>query len=117
MTPTHWRAALRRTLHAQWQQLAAFQATRRRWSMPVAAALASGLPLLAGAALGHIGAGLGGSLGGLVFLHLPETPMHHRMATLGCALGLIAGVVVHSPRMLKALERPLQALTPRRLRR
>ena len=49
--------------------------------MPFAAALASGLPLLAGAYFGNIAGGLAGSLGGLVFLYLPATSMHHRMVT------------------------------------
>ena len=83
--------AIGRVLRNEWQQLATFQATRRRWPMPLAAALASGLPLLAGVAAGHVGAGLAGSLGGLVFLYLPETPMHHRMVTLmACGFAMAA---------------------------
>ena len=101
MTSTHWRTALRRALHAEWQHLVHVQPTRRRWPMPVAAALASGLPLLVGAALGDIQAGLAGSLGGLVFLYLPETPMHHRMVTLmACGFAMTAcyaiGLGVHA---------------------
>lgn len=143
--------AIGRVLRNEWQQLATFQATRRRWPMPLAAALASGLPLLAGVAAGHVGAGLAGSLGGLVFLYLPETPMHHRMVTLmacgfamaacfalglgvqvldlalvrarffdtvlGCVVGLLGGVCLHSPRLRGWVERPLRALVPQRLRR
>src|SRR3546814_11197861 len=82
MTDAPWHLRLRRALRTEWQHLAAFQASHRRWPMPLAAALASGLPLLVGAALGNIAAGLVGSLGGLVFLYLPGTPMHHRMVTL-----------------------------------
>lgn len=106
--------ALRRLLQAEWRQHATFQSTRRRWPMPLAAALASGLPLLAGVALGDIGAGLAGSLGGLVFLYLPETPMHHRMVTLmACGFALTAcytlGLGVQASGLL-ALRVPLLAL-------
>ncbi len=65
--------------------------TERRWPMPFAAALCSGLPLLVGAYFGHLNYGLISSLGGMVFLYLPETPMYHRMAVLlACAFALIA---------------------------
>lgn len=91
---------LRHALHGQWRSLATVQAARRPWPMPIAAALASGLPLLAGVAAGDIAAGLAGSLGGLVFLYLPETAMHHRMVTLmACGFAMAAshalGLGVH----------------------
>lgn len=64
-------------------------ASDRPWQMPLCAALASGLPLLAGAYAGEIGHGLVASLGGLVFLYCPNTPLHHRMVMLmACAFGL-----------------------------
>ena len=68
--------------------------------MPFAAALASGLPLLVGAWFGRMDHGLVSSLGGLVFLYLPETPMSHRMVSLmACAFGMTAcyalGVMSH----------------------
>lgn len=74
----------------------------RPWQMPFAAALAAGLPLLVGAGFGRIDYGLISSLGGLVFLYLPETPLHHRMVSLmasafamiACyALGLLSHLV------------------------
>src|SRR5690606_3200921 len=59
--------------------------------MPVAAALATGLPLLVGAGFDRLDYGLVSSLGGLVFLYLPETPLHHRMVSLmACAFAMIA---------------------------
>jgi len=114
MSPRTHLHALRRLLHAEWRQHATLQATRRRWPMPLAAALASGLPLLAGVALGNVGAGLAGSLGGLVFLYLPETPMHHRMVTLmACGFALTAcytlGLGVQASG-LAAMRVPLLAL-------
>lgn len=73
------------------RQLTIVQASDRAWQMPFAAALASGLPLLVGAYFDHLGYGLVSSLGGLVFLYLPGTPLYHRMVTLmACAFGMIA---------------------------
>ncbi|WP_370659644.1 hypothetical protein [Massilia polaris] len=40
-------------------------ASDRMWQMPLAAALASGLPLLIGAYFNHLAYGLVGSIGGL----------------------------------------------------
>jgi len=82
MTPTPWRTRLQQTLRNEWQHMVAFQDSPRRWPMPLAAALASGAPLLVAAMVGQIEAGLVGSLGGLVFLYLPETPLQHRMVVL-----------------------------------
>ena len=68
--------------------------------MPVAAALASGLPLMVGVWFGHFAYGLTASVGGLIFLYMPPTPMHHRMVTLmTCAFGMNAcfalGLICH----------------------
>ena len=68
--------------------------------MPLAAALCSGLPLLIGAHFDHMNYGLTSSLGGMIFLYLPNTPMHHRMVTLmACGFGMAAcfalGIVSH----------------------
>lgn len=95
------RAALHRMLHAEWQHLLHVQPSGRGWLLPLAAALATGLPFLAGAALGDIEAALTGSLGGLTFLHLRDTPLRHRMTALvACGLGLTAcfalGLAVHA---------------------
>ncbi|MGA8862310.1 MAG: FUSC family protein [Gallionella sp.] len=68
--------------------------------MPFAAALSSGLPLLIGAYFNHLEFGLVSSLGGMVFLYLPSTPLHHRMVTImACAFAMSAcyafGVMAH----------------------
>lgn len=82
---------LKRLLADELRQLAAVQRSDRPWEMPVAAALASGLPIFIGVAFGELGLGLAGSLGGLVFLHLPATRLAHRMAWLmACAFGMNA---------------------------
>ncbi len=69
--------------------------------MPVVAGLASGLPILVGAWFGRLDHGLVSSLGGLTFLYLTNTPMHHRMATLmaatfGMAACYALGIMTHA---------------------
>lgn len=87
---TRWRklqALLREELH----HLTTIQASDRVWQMPFAAALASGLPLLVGAYFDHLDYGLVSSLGGLVFLYMPNTPLYHRMiSVMACAFGMAA---------------------------
>lgn len=87
-------------LREELRQLTTVRASDRPWQMPFAAALASGLPLLVGAWFGRMDHGLVSSLGGLVFLYLPETPMSHRMVSLmASAFGMTAcyalGVMSH----------------------
>lgn len=72
----------------------------RLWQMPVAAALASGLPLMVGAWFDHMDYGLVSSLAGLVFLYMPPTPLSHRMVFLmACAFAMTAcytlGILSH----------------------
>jgi Fusaric acid resistance protein-like len=69
-------------LRREWRQLIALQASDRPWQMPFCAAMAAGLPLFVGAWFGHLDYGLVSSLGGMVFLYLPRTPVWHRMVTL-----------------------------------
>lgn len=81
--------SVRQFLLDEWRQFARLNRSDRPWEMPVAAALAIGLPIFFGAAQGELGLGLAASLGGLVFLHLPATPLAHRMAWLmACAFGM-----------------------------
>lgn len=94
-----WRG-FRSRLRTELRHLAAIKSTDRRWQMPFCAALASGLPLLTGAYFNHLDYGLVSSLGGLVFLYLPNTPLYHRMVLLmACAFGMSAcytlGVISH----------------------
>lgn len=91
MTPTQAWSRLRTLLRAELAHLTTFNASERRWQMPFAAALASGLPLLVGAYFDHLDYGLISSLGGIVFLYTPETPLHHRMVSLmASAFGMAA---------------------------
>lgn len=98
-----YRQAGRRLLaliKADLQHLTTIQSSDRRWQLPLYAALASGLPLLVGAWFGHLDYGLISSLGGLVFLYTPNTPLGHRMVQLmASAFGMIAcytfGVLSH----------------------
>jgi hypothetical protein len=96
---------LKHLLADELRQLASVNRSDRPWEMPVAAALASGLPIFIGAAYGELGLGLVGSLGGLVFLHLPATRLPHRMAWLmACAFGMTGS---HALGMLGHLYPPL----------
>lgn len=100
-------------LLAEWRALTTLQATDRAWEMPVAAALAAGLPLLVGAWFDRMSWGMVSSLGGLVFLYLPPTPLYHRMVTLmACAFALIGsytlGIMSH---FVPALMMPVLVFT------
>jgi uncharacterized membrane protein YccC len=94
-----WRGFLA-LLQEEFRQLITVRPSDRPWQMPFAAALASGLPLFVGAYFDRMDYGLVSSLGGLVFLYLPETPLYHRMVSLmACAFGMTAcyalGVMSH----------------------
>lgn len=100
---------IRQFLIEEWQQFARLNRSDRPWEMPVAAALAIGLPIFVGAWRGELGLGLAASLGGLTFLYMPATRLSHRMAWLmACAFGMIAcqalGLLGH---LLPALVAPL----------
>ena len=88
--PSRW-AALKGLLRAELRYLTTINRSDRLWQMPFAAALATGLPLFVGAYFGRMDYGLVSSLGGLVFLYLPNTPLYHRMVTLmACAFAMTA---------------------------
>ena len=94
-----WRK-LQERIRLEWSHLVAVHPSDRRWQMPFCAALASGLPLLIGAYFGHLNFGLVSSLGGMVFIYSPKTPLSHRMVTLmTCAFGMSAcyalGLMTH----------------------
>ena len=91
---------LQALVRAELRDLATINRSDRRWQMPFCAALASGLPLLVGAWFDRLDYGLVSSLGGLVFIYGPNTPLSHRMVTLmACAFGMSAcytlGVMGH----------------------
>jgi uncharacterized membrane protein YccC len=78
-------------LHHEWAQLTTLQHSDRPFEHPLFAALATGLPVAVGVWFGHMGWGLVSSLGGMVFLYTPNTPMYHRMVVLmACAFGIAA---------------------------
>jgi hypothetical protein len=82
-------ARCKELLAGELRQLASVNRSDRPWEMPVAAALASGLPIFIAVAWGEMALGLVASLGGLVFLYLPATRLAHRMAWLmACAFGM-----------------------------
>jgi uncharacterized membrane protein YccC len=106
-------SSLTRLIRAEYHHLTAINSSDRRWQMPFAAALSSGLPLLIGAWFGHMDYGLISSLGGMVFLYLPETPMHHRMGMLmGCTFAMIAAYTLGlAGHLLPALTALMLAVT------
>lgn len=86
----YWRK-LQVLMWEELRHLTKIHASDRLWQMPFAAALASGLPLLVGAYFNRLDYGLVSSLGGLVFLYMPSTPLYHRMVSvMACAFGLTA---------------------------
>lgn len=87
-------------LRLEWHDLTTIHRSDRPWQMPFAAALASGLPMLVGAWFDHLDYGLISSLGGMAFIYLPPTPLHHRMVSLmAVGFGMIAcyafGIIAH----------------------
>jgi hypothetical protein len=82
-------------LRNEWFELARVQKSDRPWQLPVAAAIASGAPLLAAAWHGQLSLGLAASLGGLVFLYLPRASGTRGLVRVaGCALGMVASYAV-----------------------
>ena len=78
-------------LRKEFTHLLKVNTSDRPWEMPLAASLAIGLPLLLTLYWGHLEYGLTASLGGLVFLYMPNTKIEHRMVfTMACAFGMIA---------------------------
>lgn len=100
MTHTTKWASLKKLIREELHHLLTIHPSDRMWQMPVAAGLATGLPLLVGAYFDHLNYGLVSSLGGLVFLYLPTTPLYHRMVSLmACAFAMTTcytlGVISH----------------------
>jgi hypothetical protein len=86
-----WCAKLSQVMREELRQLTVVQPSDRVWQMPFAAALASGLPLLIGAYFDRMNYGMVSSIGGLVFLYLPSTPLYHRMVlVMACSFGITA---------------------------
>ena len=86
-----WLDSLLGLVQREIRHLLALNPTDRRWELPLAAALSSGIPLLVGAAFGQMAYGLISSLGGLVFLYTPNSALPHRMGmVMACSLGMTA---------------------------
>jgi Fusaric acid resistance protein-like len=105
MISIHSWTAVKQLMRTEWQHLTTIQPNTRPWQLPLAAALATGLPPLIGASIGHLEYGLVGSIGGLVFLYVPNTSLSHRMVTLmACGFAMSAcytlGLLSHLQPML-----------------
>src|SRR3546814_20029822 len=71
--------------------LLVFQRSDRPWQLPFAAAVASGMPVAAGAYFELPSAGAQGAVAGLSFLYLPATGLHLRIPVImACALGMVS---------------------------
>ncbi|WP_347304369.1 FUSC family protein [Croceibacterium sp. TMG7-5b_MA50] len=71
--------------------LRTLQPSDRPPELALTCSLCAGLPLLAGIHFGQVGAGLAGSLGGMVLLYLPRTPLLHRLRIVALfSLAMIA---------------------------
>lgn len=91
VTRLRHRRKLQVLMREELRHLTTIQTSDRLWQMPFAAALALGLPLLVGAYFNRLDYGLVSSLGGLVFLYMPNTPSYHRMiSVMACAFGMTA---------------------------
>ncbi len=91
MNLTHALASVRGALRNEMGHLTRMNHSDRPWQMPLAAALATGLPLIVGAGFGRMDFGLVSSIGGLAFLYLPATPLYHRMVQfMACAFAITA---------------------------
>lgn len=80
--------------------LLAFQRSDRPWQLPFAAAIASGMPVAAGAWLDLPSAGGLGAVAGLSFLYLPATGLHLRIPVImACAFAMVSsyalGLISH----------------------
>ncbi|UYO37608.1 FUSC family protein [Rhodopseudomonas palustris] len=101
MIQHHWTwHRIKALAHEEWRELVTFNPSDRPWQMPFSAALAAGVPMLIGAYFDHLDYGLISSLGGMAFLYLPRTPLHHRMVSMmaagfGYAACYTLGLVVH----------------------
>ncbi len=100
MTRRRRRDRVRSVIRTELDHLTTIRRSDRRWQMPFCAALASGLPLLIGAYFDHLEFGFVSSLGGMVFLYAPNTPLSHRMVALMASAFAMsacytAGVICH----------------------
>ncbi|WP_050445650.1 FUSC family protein [Achromobacter spanius] len=85
------RGFVKQQMQGTWRELIRVNASDRRWEMPLAAALSSGLPLMVGAYFGRMDYGLMSSLGGMVFLSLPNASLQQRMMMLlAASFGMVA---------------------------
>lgn len=105
----HW-ARMSRALGDELRQHIRLNASGRPLDMPLACAIALGVPLLVGVGFGRMDFGIIAMLGGLVFLSLPDTRMQHRMVLMmAIAFGMIAcfalGALTHffPPALIVAL--------------
>lgn len=88
MADSHKAVSLKQKIIQEIRLMLTFNKSERPWHLPFVAGLCVGLPVLLGAYFGHFDYGILGSLGGLVFLYLPQAALAQRMVTLVvCSFG------------------------------
>ena len=92
--PPGWRR-LQRQLRGELRQLTTLQASDRRWPMPFAAALASGLPLLVGAYFARMDYGLIASLGGIGYAIVSQLLQRRTITTIAFGPWLALGSMIN----------------------
>jgi len=94
MTGLDWKA-LRLRIGKELALLVTLQRSDRSWQLPFAAALASGGPMLFGAATGQAALGALGAIAGLAFLYLPPVGLFQRIPVMmACAFAMLSGYAV-----------------------
>lgn len=91
---------MKKYLYEEWKHFVKVNSSDRPFELPLFAALSLGMPLLLGIYWGHLEYGLTASLGGLIFLYIPNTQIEHRMVySMACAFGMIfcyaMGLIFH----------------------
>lgn len=85
------RSTFGQRLLQDFMSLLVWKPSTRPWHFSFLASLCVGLPALVGVHFGRFDSGVLASIGALVILYLPHTPVPHRMVTLAtCSLGLTA---------------------------
>lgn len=88
MADLHNAVSLRQKIAQEIKLMLTFNKSERPWHLPFVAGLCVGFPVLLGAYFGRFDYGILGSLGGLVFLYLPQGALAQRMVTLVvCSFG------------------------------
>lgn len=75
----------------EWREFITINPSDRPWQLPLAVAVAAGMPMLLGAWLGNMSYAALASIGAMTIVYIPRTRLDHRMVTMmAAAFGMIA---------------------------